>query len=294
VVGCCFAVVAAGGLAVSAGRPCDVESTYFCAVVETDPDRPDGRVLLLDGLKNSYVDLSDPTYLDFTYTQILGDVIEVIAPGTTPLDTAHVGGGGFTMPHYLEATRPGSTSIVFELDPSVVELAEDELALVQSETLVAVTGDARVNLRRLEKGSMDLVIGDAFGGEAVPWHLTTEEFVEQIRDTLRPGGVYALNVIDHGPLDFVRAEVATLRQVFEHVAVIAPADRIAGRTIGGNFILVASDEPIPTDRIQEVNTMRGDDDTVLADPAGLDDFVGGARVLTDEFAPVDQLLTVPV
>lgn len=294
VVGCCFALVATGGLAVSAGTPCDVESTYFCAVVEADPARPDGRVLLLDGLKNSYVDLSDPTYLDFTYTQILGDVIEAIAPGTTPLDVAHVGGGGFTMPRYLDATRPGSTSVVFELDPSVVELAEDELGLVQSDTLRAVTGDARVNLRQLAPGSMDLVIGDAFGGEAVPWHLTTQEFVEQIRERLRPGGVYALNVIDHGPLDFVRAEVATLREVFEHVAVIAPADRIARRSDGGNFIVVASDDPIPAERIQEINTGRGDDDTVLSDVPGLDDFVGDATVLTDEFAPVDQLLTVKV
>ena len=50
-----------------------------------------------------------------------------------------------------------------------------------TDRLVARTGDARVNLRSLPEASQDLVIGDAFGGEAVPWHLTTVEFVEQIR-----------------------------------------------------------------------------------------------------------------
>ncbi|MEZ5250736.1 MAG: fused MFS/spermidine synthase [Ilumatobacteraceae bacterium] len=165
-----------------------MESTYFCAVVRTDPDRPSGRTLLLDDLRNSYVDLDDPTHLEFSYSQIVGDVIEAVAPGTTPVRAAHIGGGGFTMPRYLAATRPGSTSVVFELDPSVVELAEDRLGLVLSPELRAVTGDARV-LRDLATGSIDLVIGDAFGGEAVPWHLTTREFVEEIHDVLAPGGV---------------------------------------------------------------------------------------------------------
>ncbi len=284
------AVVASSGFALAAPGPCDVESTYFCAEVRVDPDRPTGRVLLLDSLRNSYVDLADPTYLEFGYTQILGDVVEALAPGTRTLDAVHVGGGGFTMPRYLEATRPGSTNVVFELDPSVVELAEDRLGLVPTPTTTVRTGDARVHLRALDPASADLVIGDAFGGEAVPWHLTTREFAEQIRATLRPGGVYALNLIDGGPLGFVRAEVATLRDVFAHVAVVAPAARIAGDE-GGNFVVVASDAPLPTDAIRTANAARGDDDQVLDDPAGIDAFVGDARVLTDEFAPVDQLIT---
>lgn len=286
-----FAVLALSGLAVGAGTPCDVESTYFCAVVRTDPDRPSGRTLLLDDLRNSYVDLDDPTHLEFSYSQIVGDVIEAVAPGTTPVRAAHIGGGGFTMPRYLAATRPGSTSVVFELDPSVVELAEDRLGLVLSPELRAVTGDARVHLRDLATGSIDLVIGDAFGGEAVPWHLTTREFVEEIHDVLAPGGVYVLNLIDHGGLDFARAEAATLRDVFAHVAVIAPLARLQGDTNGGNFVLVASDAPLPVAEIAARNAGRGDDDTVWSSDADLGRFVDHAVVLTDEYAPVDQLIT---
>lgn len=291
VVGCSFAVVAVSGLAMSAGTPCDVESTYFCAVVRSDPDRPGGRVLYLDDLRNSYVDLSDPTHLDFGYTQILGDVIEAMAPGAEPLDTVHIGGGGFTMPRFLAATRPGSTSVVFELDPSVVRLAEDELGLELSPDLRAVTGDARVNLRALTPASVDLVIGDAFGGEAVPWHLTTREFVAQIHERLRPDGMYAMNVIDHGDLAFARAAVATVRDVFDHVAVVAPPGRLARTTPGGNLVVVASDAPLPVEAIVAANRARGDDDEVLHGASAIEDFVDGARVLTDEFAPVDQLLT---
>jgi hypothetical protein len=101
--------------------------------------------------------------------------------------------------------------------------------------------------------------------------------------------VYALNLIDHPPLGFARAEAATLSAVFEHVAVIAPADRLAG-TAGGNMILLASHEPIPVSATLAHNAARGDDDAALTD-ADLSSFIGGARVLTDDFAPVDQLLS---
>ena len=124
----------------------------------------------------------------------------------------------------------------------------------------------------------------------MPWHLTTTEFVEDIRRVVRDDGVYAQNVIDQPPLGFLRAEVATLREVFEHVAVVGPAGRFDGSE-GGNTIVVASDRPLPLAAIAAANEARGDDDVVVGDPAALDAFTDGARVLTDEHAPVDQLLT---
>ena len=82
-------------------------------------------------------------------------------------------------------------------------------------------GDARTAVARQPTGDFDLVIGDAFGHLVVPWHLTTREFVEDIRRALRPGGSYALNVIDYPPPQLVRAEIATIRAVFANVAVVA-------------------------------------------------------------------------
>ena len=176
------------GVAVAAGRPCDVETAYYCADVRTDPARPTGRTLVLDDLRHAYVDLADPTHLEFMYVQILGDVVDAIAPAGEPIDAVHLGGGGFTIPRYLAATRPGSTSVVLELDPGIVDVAEDELGLVLDEDLRVVTGDARVALADVATDSADLVVGDAFGGRAVPWHLTTTEFASDIQRVLRDGG----------------------------------------------------------------------------------------------------------
>ncbi len=290
-----LAVAAAGAtMLVLVGGPCEYESPYFCATIESDPDRASGRILRLDTLRHSYVDLDDPTYLDFSYAQALEDVLAVEHPEPAPIDAVHIGGGGFTFPRYLRATRPGTQSTVLELDPLLVDLSIDELGFAPGPDVEIITGDARLTLGLLPDGGADLVIGDAFGGVSVPWHLTTQEFVQLVHDKLRPGGTYTLNMIDYGARDFARAELATLAAVFEHVAAFAPAERFAARDVsaGGNYVLVASDDPIDVDAIVARNNASGDDEAAVSSADGtLQSFVGGAEVLTDDDAPVDQLLT---
>lgn len=276
--------------AVAIDDRCDVETAYFCARVRIDPMRETGRILQLDTLEHSYVDIADPTYLGHSYANTLADVLAVMTPAPDPIDVVHVGGGGFTMPRYLAATRPGTHSTVLELDRSIVELGEDELGLELGPDLVAVSGDARINARDVPTDSADLVIGDAFGGRSVPWHLTTVEFVRDLDRILRPDGLYALNVIDRDQLGFARAEVQTLREVFPYVAVVA-TEQTLGFVGGGNLILVGSHRPIDADAITAANAGRGDNRIARTGDDWLDEWVGGADVLTDEHAPVDQLIS---
>jgi spermidine synthase len=136
-----------------------------------------------------------------------------------------------------------------------------------------------------------VAIGDAFGGIAVPWHLATLEFTEELHRTLRPDGVYVMNVIDYGDREFLRAEIATVGAVFDHVAVVGRGGSFGPTTpaAGGNYVVVASDAPLPLEQI-EVNVRRGGTGHELLSGGELVAFVADARVLTDDFAPVDQLL----
>ena len=63
----------------------------------------------------------------------------------------------------------------------------------------------------------------------MPWHLATREFAADVARVLRPDGIFAQNVIDQPPLRFLGAEVATLREVFAHVAVLAPPAAVRRR-----------------------------------------------------------------
>ena len=68
-------------------------------------------------------------------------------PVSQPLDAVHVGGGGFTFPRYVDATRPGSRNTVFELDQAVFDTARDELGLRTSRDLRVRIGDGRLLIR---------------------------------------------------------------------------------------------------------------------------------------------------
>jgi spermidine synthase len=279
--------MAGAGLTAVVPERCPDTSVYFCARVEHDPDRPSGRILRLDTLRHSYVDLADPAHLEFGYSRSIAAVIQGRAAG--PQQALHIGGGGFTIPRWLEATRPGSTSVVLELDPALVDLARRELGLRTGPALKVIEGDARLNVAAQPAGAFDVVVGDAFGSESVPWHLATRQMVAAVQRVLRPDGVYVLNVIDRPPQSFLKAEAATLAAVFAHVVLVATEDELDGEE-GGNHVLVGSDQPLDLDGLRRRLADRQDPQTAITGTE-LDRFVGGAAVLTDDYAPVDQLIT---
>ncbi|MGY1701015.1 fused MFS/spermidine synthase [Geodermatophilus sp. SYSU D00766] len=281
--------VAGSLLAAVAPTPCEAETSYHCARVVADPERETGRVLLLDTLRHSYVDLADPTHLEFEYVRAIAAVTDVVAPPGEPLSALHLGGGGLTVPRYLAEVRPGTTSRVLEVDPGVVAIDREQLGLETSEDLQVRVGDARVGLTAEPAGERDLVVGDAFGGLSVPWQLTTVEALELVDRALTDDGVYVANLIDHPPLGFVRAELATMRRVWPHVLLLARAPVLAGED-GGNLVAVAAHRPL--DEAALAGALRAQDSQWrVASGAEVAAFAGDARVLTDDAAPVDQLLT---
>ena len=279
------AVIIAAGLGFLIPSPCDHTTAYYCVRIVADPvdgpdARPGGRSLILDQLRHAHVDLDDPTYLDIRYIRLLADVTASLPDG--PLRVLHIGGGGFSLPRYISAVRPGSTNTVLELDAELVTIAEDQLGLTDADGLDIRTGDARLHLADLPTNSFDLIVGDAFSGDSVPWHLTTVEVAHEIDRLLTTDGAYAMNVIDGNESRFARAQLATLNEVFDQLLVIHPAGNIPTWPL--NQILVASHSPIPALEIDPVDGRQLDSHLVT-------EFIGtDAVVLTDSFAPADQLL----
>ena len=247
--------------------------------------------MLLDGAPHSYVDLQDPTHLEYDYAKAVVSVVETEYAEDQALRAYHIGGGGLTVPRYLDQVRPGTHSLVSEIDPGVVEIDVERLGLQTGDGIEVRVEDARLGLRRLDDASHDLVIGDAFGGVSVPWHLTTREAVHDVARVLTADGVYAVNLLDYGPLAFARAEVATVADVFDHVALATETDTLThGEKAGGNLVVIASDSPIDVATIADRLTERGAPWSVITG-SELTTWIGDAPVLTDDYAPVDQLLT---
>ena len=282
-------VVAAIGVFIVSGAiaaPCDYETPYSCVRITLDPERESARVLVLDTFVNSYVDLDDPAYLSLRYALVTDAVVQAMA-SDGPLDIAFIGGGGYTLPRMYQATR-GGASTVLELDSTLEGISIDHLGLEPGPWLTTTIGDARLTIRDLDDGFFDVVVGDAFSGRTVPWHLTTVEFLTDVRDKLNDSGFYVMNTIDHPPTRFARAELATIAEVFPYVAVVAPEGYLSLER-GGNFVLVGSMTSISPEAIERF--VPAGEIVLVGDAARA--WFGDANPLTDDLAPVDQLISRP-
>ncbi|MFI6287900.1 spermidine synthase [Streptomyces sp. NPDC051018] len=210
-----------------------------------DIDRDRAWLLTVDGAPQSYVDLAEPTHLEFEYTRRLAHLVDVLADEGGPLGVLHLGGGALTLPRYVAATRPGSRQDVVEADRGIVALVAEELPLPPGSGIAVHSADARAWVEAAPADSADLVIADVFGGSRVPAHLTSVEYARAAERVLRPGGVYAANLADGAPFAFLRSQLATFAAVFGQLALIAEPAMLRGRRFG-NALLVASHIPLDT------------------------------------------------
>ncbi|MCQ9133580.1 spermidine synthase [Streptomyces hilarionis] len=247
-----------------------------------DRDRPRAWTLLIDGAPQSHVDLDDPAHLSFEYQRRLGHVIDLASPPGKPLQVVHLGGGALTLARYVAATRPRSTQQVVERDGALVRLVRRELPLDPTARIRVRSVDAREGLAKTPDGWADLVIADVFSGARTPAHLTSTEFLDEVRRALKPGGLYAANVADGPPLAHLRGQIATAAARFRELALVADPTVLRGRRFG-NAVLVACDLPLP---IAELTRRAASDPHPgrLEHGRALTDFTGGAAAVADATA----------
>ncbi|MDX6743576.1 fused MFS/spermidine synthase [Actinocorallia sp. A-T 12471] len=220
-----------------------------------DADRDSGWLILIDGVPQSYIDLDDPTHLDFEYMRLLGDVVDHLGVGDEPLDVVHIGGAGCTLARYIAATRPDSRQIVFDLDAPLIQLVRDNFPVKHIRGLKIKIADGRQGLSTLPDASDDLIVLDAFSGAVMPLPLATVEFTQDVARVLRDDGVYLVNVADGARLPFARRLAATLQQVFPHTLLMAEPPLLRGRRYG-NLILAASHTPLPTQSLTRITSSK--------------------------------------
>ncbi|GGP95822.1 hypothetical protein GCM10010266_18410 [Streptomyces griseomycini] len=247
-----------------------------------DVDRERAWLLTVDGAPQSYVDLDEPTHLEFEYARRLGHVLDTLAEPGRPLDVLHLGGGALTLPRYLAATRPGSRQDVVEADRALLELVAEHLPLPGGARVALHAADARAWLEAAPADSADVLVADVFGGSRVPAHLTSVTYVREAARVLRDGGAYLANLPDAAPFAFLRSQLATLATEFEELVLIAEPGVLRGRRFG-NAVLAAAHRPLDTAALARLTAADAFPARVEHGTA-LRDFVRGARPVRDEDA----------
>ena len=276
------------------------ESQYSFIRVEDEPDMPGVRSMTLDFLVHAYVSLIDPDDLVYEYENVYAGVTEAVVgdwpPGREPR-ALMLGGGGFVFPRWMLRRWPGSYVEVAEIDPEVTRAAYQAFDLPLNTPMRIYNLDARNHvedlLTRLEAGEdvgqFDVVYGDAFSHYSPPFHLTTFEFNEKVRRLMNPGGVFLANVIDiYQSGLFLGAMINTLERSFPHVYVLSTV--FGGPSDGDfrdTFVVVGSGRPL---KLQDLDFDIYQGSLIEQHHMATLRRRSNGLVLTDDFAPVDNLL----
>lgn len=178
---------------------------------------------------------------------------------------------------------PGDQLRFFEIDPNVVSVANSHFSfLAKSDAAVEVIlGDGRLMLERevsAHAPKYDLLVLDAFSGDAVPLHLLTREAFQIYLDRLSPHGVLVIN-ISNRIVDLRRAIEGNARQFGLHLAhIIHHPETEDWWRFSSEWLLLAP-------RRDALNTPSVTSWTGIADPQNLH-----GPVWTDEFASILPML----
>jgi hypothetical protein len=113
--------------------------------------------------------------------------------GDRPRRIGVVGLGAGTLAAY---GRPGDTIEFYEINPLDEDVAREVFTYLRDSKAAVkiVTGDARVSLGHQSPQGFDVLVVDAFSGDAIPVHLLTAEAMTLYRSHLAAGGVIAFHV----------------------------------------------------------------------------------------------------
>jgi spermidine synthase len=247
------------------------------------------RTLYLDGVRHSAMYTDSREGYVFEYSQyahipmLYDDSVE---------DVLFVGGGGFSGPKRFASEYDVDVDVV-EIDPGVVRAAREYFGVSEGPGFDIHTMDGRRYLEQTNE-TYDLVVLDAYQQSAVPFHLTTVEFMELVGSRLDANGSVVANVISArsgGGSAFFRAQFKTMQRAFPHVYAFPTTDTTALQNI--ELVATKGDSRTEAELRALARTRNiGIDltDAVTQYTPASDVRTSDVPLLTDSHAPVDALL----
>ncbi|MFK3678531.1 spermidine synthase [Microbacterium sp. NPDC090218] len=270
--------------------------------------RHPGRYQLsVDGIPQSVVSMTEPTTLEYAYTQHIARAMDAATEPGAPLFTVHLGAGALTLARYVEATRPGSPQLVVEFEPALYAAVIDALPLAPGTDLRVIFGDARAvadaelpdekrssapsspspALRAAASGHTAVdtdwvdarfTVVDLWDAAVIRHRVASQEFYRRVAARSAAEGIVAVNLLDGHPFEYSRRQAATLSTVFDHIAVVLDAEPEDEEGPLGNVVIFASDEPL--DIVTNPDLLGTPRPSILHDGA-LTSWIADARIMTD-------------
>jgi len=119
-----------------------------------------------------------------------------------PRNIGVIGLGAGTIAAY---GRPGDHIRFYDIDPAVPPIAKNVFSYLRDSAaqIQIIEGDGRLSLANEPSHRFDVLVVDAFSGDAIPLHLLTTQAMAVYRRQLAPGGILAFHIsnqhVDLGP-----------------------------------------------------------------------------------------------
>lgn len=260
----------------------------FLRVVEDSGKKE--RYIYVDNQKklaHGGISLEFPERLLFEYTRL--SFISLAFMDRDPRDVLFVGMGAGIMPRYFINYYPDAMIDNVEIDPEMVMIAKKYFNFQDKENMKVHVMDGRVFIKRTTN-KYDIIFLDAYQGEHIPFHLTTVEFLREIKKRLKDGGIVASNILAKNKNKFFYSMIKTYIQEFSQLYIYRGI-------VSDNFIFIATADSTKKESIHvwvKANDLMkrkkfNIDFPVIASQSHghYTDYEMDAKILTDDFAPVN-------
>jgi hypothetical protein len=179
------------------GGAVEVSRNFFGVLQVKTYGEGDERILhLLDGrISHGFQRLAEPREPTayFVRESGVGQALGRVLRGPP---SRHVGVLGLGVGTLAAYGRAGDRLRFYEINPDVIRVARERFSFLRDSPaeVTVVPGDGRLSLEREPPQGFDLLVLDAFSGDAIPTHLLTAEAFDLYLRHLRPDGVLAVNV----------------------------------------------------------------------------------------------------
>ncbi len=255
------------------------------------------RYLILNNTFHAVMWKAEPTFLALPYSQVMMGVLPIMEKPTRGLILGH---GGGSLAKWLAAYWPDLELDVVEMDPSVVNAAAQYFDYTPPANHHVVVQDARTFLRN-NPTRYDVVWVDVFARHLIPFHVTTQEFFQELRAHVNPDGAIAVNLASSdAPANVRRAEAVftTMGLEFDNITTygVEGPDWLKIKEGSVNLIFFAG-KPVETMRLpQFIDRLTRSMNRQQFPIEGLEFFLSHdpvslkpGQILTDDFSPLDLL-----
>jgi len=274
------------------------ESDYYTIKVKNTTSQ-DGKTrlkaLILDNLLHSYVAPGNPLHIEYKYERIYSEVLRWRFEKDASFRSLTIGGGGYTFPRYMEASYPQAHLDVVEIDPQVTGVAFSQLALPRETRIRTFNTDGRWFVMNC-KERYDVIFIDAYNDLSIPYHLTTKEFADLLRNILKPDGIVLTNIIDNFQKgSFLPSYFRTLREVFgqKNVNLISISPEFEKTRIATFVVLATAGDINISDFERYIKSgYEGKAVSAVVPENRVNEFIEKTHsvILRDDYAPVDNLI----